>query len=319
MKRFTSVHDVPNINDLVRSAREFKSAPRRSESLGSGLTMGLLFLNPSLRTRMSTHIAARNLGIDVMVLNVGNDTWSIETRDGVVMDGAAGEHMKEAAGVLGRYCDLLGIRTFPGLVDRDLDYAETVLESFITSCNKPVVSLESATRHPLQSLADLVTIDEHKQTPRPKVVLTWAAHPKALPQAVPNSFVEWMRRAPVDLVITHPEGYELAEEFVGDVPVEYNQDVALDGADFVYAKNWSSYRDYGKIVNTDPTWQITRNKMALTAQAKFMHCLPVRRNVIVADDVLDSASSIVLDEAENRIYAAQAVLAAMVQDLRSSS
>jgi N-succinyl-L-ornithine transcarbamylase len=223
--------------------------------------------------------------------------------------------MKEAAGVMGRYCDILGIRSFPGLLDRSHDYAETVLESFIRYSGVPVVSLESATRHPLQSFADLITIRQHTPVDRPKVVLTWAAHPKALPQAVPNSFVEWMKHANVDLVVAHPKGYELAPEFSDGVYVTYDQREALDGAHFVYAKNWSSYSDYGRIISSDPSWQITKESMARTNAGKFMHCLPVRRNVIVSDDVLDSSSSLVLDEAANRVVSAQTVLAAMLEAL----
>jgi N-succinyl-L-ornithine transcarbamylase len=315
MKRFTNVADVANLDALLAEALAYAADPWRSADLGRRRTLGLVFLNPSLRTRMSTQKAAQLLGMDTIVLNAGADAWTIETRDGVVMDGTAGEHMREAAGVMGRYCDILGLRTFPGLVDRDYDYAETVLEQFIAYSGVPVVSLKSATRHPLQSFADLITIMQHKTVERPKVVLTWAAHPKALPQAVPNSFVEWMKGAPVDLVVTHPEGYELADEFVGGVHVTHNQHEALRGAHFVYAKNWSSYKDYGRITNTDPSWQITEAKMALTDNGKFMHCLPVRRNVIVSDAVLDSPRSIVLDEAANRVVSAQTVLAEMLKAL----
>ncbi|MCU0329411.1 MAG: N-acetylornithine carbamoyltransferase [Candidatus Kapabacteria bacterium] len=315
MRRFTSVHDVMNVNDILSSALAYAEDPWLTPSLGHRKTLGLLFLNPSLRTRMSTQKAARLLGMDVIVLNAGSDAWTIETRDGVIMDGAAGEHMKEAAGVMGRYCDVLGLRTFPGLVDRAYDYAESVLESFIAYSGVPVVSLESATRHPLQSFADLITIEQHKTVQRPKVVLTWAAHPKALPQAVPNSFVEWMKAANVDLVVAHPEGYELAPEFSDGVTVTHNQREALEGAHFVYAKNWSSYSSYGSILNTDPSWQITTESMARTDNGKFMHCLPVRRNVIVQDAVLDSDVSIVLDEAANRVVSAQTVLAAMLRAL----
>lgn len=315
MKRFTSVRDVASVDEILTSALAYAADPWLTPSLGHRRTLGLLFLNPSLRTRMSTQKAARLLGMDVIVLNAGSDAWTIETRDGVIMDGAAGEHMKEAAGVMGRYCDVLGLRTFPGLVDRDYDYAESVLESFITYSGVPVVSLESATRHPLQSFADLITIEQHKTVERPKVVLTWAAHPKVLPQAVPNSFVEWMKAANVDLIVAHPEGYELAPEFSEGVTVMHNQMEALEGAHFVYAKNWSSYSSYGSILNTDPSWQITTESMARTDNGKFMHCLPVRRNVIVQDAVLDSEASIVLDEAANRVVSAQTVLAAMLKAL----
>lgn len=315
MKRFTAVDDVPNLPALMAEALANAAAPRRAHGIGAGRTLGLLFMNPSLRTRMSTQKAAMNLGMDVIVLNAGADAWTLETRDGVIMDGAAGEHMKEAAGVMGRYCDILGLRSFPGLKDRAYDDTEVVLEQFIRYSGVPVVSLESATRHPLQSFADLITIEQHKPVARPKVVLTWAAHPKVLPQAVPNSFVEWMRAGDVDLVVTHPEGYELAPAFTDGVTVTHDQDEALRGAHFVYAKNWSTYEPYGTIQCTDPSWMITPEKMSLTDDGRFMHCLPVRRNVIVADAVLDGPQSLVLDEAANRVVSAQTVLHAMLEAL----
>ena len=253
--------------------------------------------------------------MDTIVLNAGGDSWTLETEDGVIMDGGTTEHIKEAAAVMGRYCDILGIRTFAGLTDREKDYNETILESFIEYAGVPVVSLESATRHPLQSFADLITIDEHKTTERPKVVLTWAPHPKALPQAVANSFAEWMHHADVDFVIANPEGYDLSPDFVKGATVTHDQDAALDSADFVYAKNWSSYEQYGQILSSDRSWTVTEEKMALTNNGKFMHCLPVRRNMIVSDGVLDGPSSIVVDEAAHRVTAAQVVLMHMLKGL----
>ncbi|GAB4339634.1 MAG: acetylornithine carbamoyltransferase [Flammeovirgaceae bacterium] len=316
MKQFLSVSDVPDAFQLVKEGLMLKKNPFQFSELGKNKTLGLIFLNPSLRTRMSTHKAALNLGMSVMVMNLDKEGWQIEMEDGTVMDGGSQEHIKEAVGVISRYCDILGVRTFAGLQDREKDYAEEVLMKFVKYSSIPVVSLESATRHPFQSLADWMTIEEHKKTSHPKVVLTWAAHPKALPQAVPNSFVEWMKIAPVDLVVTHPEGYELADEFSHGVKVVYHQDEALKDADFVYAKNWSSYKYYGQIYNSDRSWMITPEKMALTNNAKFMHCLPVRRNVIVADAVIDSPNSIVLDEAENRVYSAQIVLKKILEGLK---
>jgi len=262
---------------------------------------------------MSTQRAAQNLGMDVMVLNMDKDGWQLEFEDGAIMNGSSQEHIKEAAAVISQYCDVIGIRTFPSLQNREEDYIEKILGSFVKYATVPVLSLESATLHPLQSLADWLTIEEHKKREVPKVVLSWAPHPRALPQAVPNSFVQWLKAAPVELVITHPEGYELSNEFTVGVPVEYDQNKALVGADFVYAKNWSSYNDFGKILSTDSSWMITEKKMALTNQGAFMHCLPVRRNVIVADQVLDGPNSLVIQQAENRTYAAQAVLKRLLE------
>lgn len=313
MKRFTDVHSLHSLPDSLQQALALKADPWAHASFGARKTLGLLFMNPSLRTRMSTQKAAALLGMDVMVLNAGSDSWTLETRDGVVMDGGATEHIKEAAAVMGQYCDILGVRTFAGLQDRDADYREDVMESFIRYAGVPVISLESATRHPLQSFADLITIETTKTVARPRVVLTWAPHPKALPQAVANSFVEWMRHAEVDLVVTHPRGYELAPEFVDGVHVEYDQDAALDGADYVYAKNWSSYTSYGQILSSDRSWTITEEKMRRTNNARFMHCLPVRRNMIVTDGVLDGPSSIVIEQAGNRVVSAQTVLLQMLK------
>ncbi|MCP4522427.1 MAG: N-acetylornithine carbamoyltransferase [Cytophagales bacterium] len=309
MKHFTSVKDVENIDKLVQDALELKSDPLKYQHLGTGKTMGIIFLNPSLRTRLSTQKAARNLGMDVMVMNFTGEGWNLETQDGVIMDGGSQEHIKEAAAVIGQYCDVIGIRSFPSFESREEDYNEKILNDFIKYAGCPVVSLESATLHPLQSLADIITIEElKKEGKKPKVVLSWAPHPRRLPQAVANSFAQWMNEVDVDLVITHPEGYDLSPEFVGHAEVTNNQDEALKDADFVYVKNWSTYEPYGEIKSQDASWQITKEKMDLTNDGKFMHCLPVRRNVIVSDEVLDSDSSVVIQEAGNREWSASAVL-----------
>lgn len=308
MNQFISVHDVHDLKSLVQEALIQKKVPFADKHLGKNKTMGLLFFNSSLRTRLSTQRAAQNLGMEVIVMNVTQDSWGLEFEDGVIMNGDKAEHVKEAAAVIGQYCDIVGVRSFPGLVDREKDYADLVINQFRKYAGVPLVSLESATRHPLQSLTDLITIEQHKTKPRPKVVLTWAPHVKALPQCVPNSFAEWMNRADVEFVITHPEGYELAPEFAGNAQVTHNQREAFAGADFIYAKNWSSYTDYGKILSQNPDWMVTADKMALTNNAKFMHCLPVRRNVVVEDAVIDSPNSIVVHQATNRVWAAQAVL-----------
>ncbi|WP_422008451.1 N-acetylornithine carbamoyltransferase [Roseivirga pacifica] len=307
MNKFTSVQDIESLPSLVDQALKFK-ANQFHPSAYAGKSVGLVFLNPSLRTRLSSLKAARNLGAEAVVLDISKDGWALEFEDGKVMDGNKAEHIKEAAAVMGRYFDVLGIRTFPGLTNRDEDYAEELLNAFIKYAGVPVVSLESATRHPLQSLADVVSIKEQwNKTEKPKVVLTWAPHVKALPQAVPNSFVEWMKVADVDLTITHPEGYDLAQEFSEGVNVTYNQQEALKDADFVYVKNWSSYTDYGKILSQNESWRFSMEHLALTNNAKIMHCLPVRRGVVMDDAVLDSPNAIHLDQAENRVYAAQAV------------
>lgn len=319
MDHFTALRDVGDIAGLVREARRCKEEPLARVNLGRGRTLGLLFFNSSLRTRMSTWKAAQNLGLQVLVLNVGTDGWALEMRDGVVMDGDRAEHIRDAAAVMGQYCDILGLRAFPGLQDREADYNETVLNSFLRYSGVPVINLESATRHPLQSLADLLTIEEHKRRPRPKVVLTWVPHPRALPQAVANSFCEWMRAADVEFVLTHPPGYELAEEFTAGVQVEYDQNRALENADFVYAKNWSAYRDYGAILSTDRSWMISEEKMARTRSGKFMHCLPVRRNVVVTDAVLDGPDSLIYAQAANRVWAAQAVLQRLLHSMAGTT
>jgi N-succinyl-L-ornithine transcarbamylase len=314
MRHFTSVRDVEDVNKLVKSAIELKNDPLKYKELGRNKTIGLIFFNPSLRTRLSTQKAAHNLTVRVMEMNVGQDSWSLEIRDNVVMDGDKTEHIKEAAAVIGQYCDIIGLRSFPSLNDKETDYKEEVIQKFITYSGVPVISLESATLHPLQSLADLVTIEELKKKERPKVVLTWAAHPKALPQAVPNSFAEWMNVSNVDFVITHPEGYELDEKFTKGAHITHNQKEAFEGADFIYAKNWSSYEFYGNIIYKNNDWMVTQEKMKLTNQAKFMHCLPVRRNVIVSDEVIDGPNSVVIHQAGNRVWSAQAVMKKILED-----
>jgi N-succinyl-L-ornithine transcarbamylase len=308
MKLFTSVNDVENIHQLVSEAISLKKNPFANEHLGKHKTLGLIFLNPSLRTRLSTQKAAMNLGMQVMVMNLDKEGWALETQDGVIMNGTTVEHIREAAGVMGEYCDIIGFRSFPSLVNRDEDYSEEIFNKFVKFCGVPVVSLESATRHPLQSLADLITIEELKKIDKPKVVLTWAPHVKPLPQAVANSFAEWMNKADYDFVITHPEGYDLAPEFVGNATVSNNQDEALAGADFVYVKNWSSYSDYGKILTDADGWMMTNEKLKLTNNAGVMHCLPVRRGLELSHEILDGPNSLVLNQANNRVWAAQAVL-----------
>ena len=313
MKHFTAISDVADPGALVQKALEYKQNPYRPQE-AAGKKAGLIFLNPSLRTRLSTQVAAQNLGAEAIVLDIGKDGWALEFEDGVVMDGNKAEHIKEAAAVMGRYFDVLGIRTFPELKDRQADYQERLIKAFIDSAGVPVVSLESATRHPLQGLADLVTIQEHwKASRKPKVVLTWAPHVKALPQAVPNSFVEWMIAAEMDLTITNPEGYDLAPEFRKDIPVIHDQRKALDGADFVYVKNWSSYEQYGQVLSMDKAWTMSKAHLMLTNNAKVMHCLPVRRGLVIEDEVLDGPNAIHLDQAENRVYAAQAVLSELLK------
>ena len=308
MNHFISPADVPDLNQLITSGIIAKRNPFGDKQLGENKTIGLLFFNSSLRTRLSTQKAAQNLGMNVIILNVSQDSWGLEMEEGVVMNGASAEHVKEAAAVIGQYCDIIGVRSFAKLQDRAGDYSELVFEQFKKYAGVPIVNLESATRHPLQSLADCITIEEFKVKARPKVVLTWLPHFKALPQAVANSFCEWMNLMDVELVVTHPEGYDLAPEFVGKAEVLHDQNKALEGADFVYGKNWSSYTSYGQVLINDPTWMMNEEKMALTDNGKFMHCLPVRRNVKVTDGVLDSPHSLVIEQAANREWAAQAVL-----------
>jgi len=315
MRNFTSIKDVSDLNALIDAARSSKIPGQLQKKQGEGKTLGLIFMNPSLRTRLSTQKAGINLGMDVMVMNFSGEGWALETKKGVVMDGDKAEHIIEAAGVLGEYCDIIGLRSFPGLVDREADYSEEILTSLIKYSGVPIISLESATRHPLQSLADMVTIQEFKKVSKPKVVMSWAPHPRALPQSVPNSFVEWASKMDYELVVTHPEGYELSESIMNGVRIEYDQDKALEGADFVYVKNWSSYKQYGKILTTGSDWMISESKLRNSGDAKVMHCLPVRRNVVIADDILDSSRSIVVEEAGNRVCAAQAVIKEILKSL----
>lgn len=315
MKLFSSVNDVADIQSLVKEALQLKQNPYTYQHLGKNKTLALVFLNPSLRTRMSTQKAGLNLGMNVMVLNMDKEGWALELQDGAVMNGTTVEHIREAAAVLGQYADIIGVRSFPGLKDRDEDYSENIFNKFVKYCGVPVVSLESATRHPLQSLADLVTIEELKTRSRPKVVLTWAPHVKALPQAVPNSFAEWMCKADVDFTITHPKGYELSADFTQGAAITHNQDEALADADFIYVKNWSAYEPYGKVSGGYDDWMLTNNKLKATNNAKVMHCLPVRRNVELSDEILDGPNSVVVHEAGNRVWAAQAVLKQMLESL----
>jgi N-succinyl-L-ornithine transcarbamylase len=317
MTNFLSIHDVTDLDALIQSGLDAKHNPFADQHLGRNKTIGLIFFNSSLRTRLSTQKAAQNLGLNVMVLNVGQDSWGLELEDSVlgnpvIMNADKAEHIKEAAAVMGRYCNIIGVRAFAELKDRDKDYREQVMKQFTKYSGVPIVNLESATRHPLQSLADCITIEEFKTKARPKVVLTWLPHFKPLPQAVANSFAEWMNHREVEFVITHPEGYELAPEVVGNARVMHNQNEAFEGADFIYGKNWSSYTHYGQVLVQDPSWAVTMDKMRLTDNGKFMHCLPVRRNVKVTDEVLDSPQSIVIEQAANREWSAQAVLKAIL-------
>jgi len=316
MKSFFHVGDIGDLGKALEEARQVKATPYAWKDLGRNKTIMLIFFNSSLRTRLSSQKAALNLGMDPIVLNIGAESWKLETRMGVVMDSDKSEHLREAIPVIGSYCDMIGVRSFAGLTDRDFDYSETILNQFVEYSGRPVISLESATVHPCQAFADLITIEEYRRKPRPKVVLTWAPHPKALPQAVPNSFAEWMNAAAVDFVITHPEGYELDPRFVGNARVEYDQMKALEGADFVYAKNWSSLSEYGKVLSMDRSWTVDAAHMAVTDDAFFMHCLPVRRNMIVSDEVIDSPRSIVIPEAANRVVSAQVVMKRMLEDMQ---
>ncbi len=328
MRRFFSVKDIGNLELALKEAQQVKASPFGDQDLGRNRTAIFIFFNSSLRTRLSSQKAALNLGMNAIVLNVNGDSWKLETEMGVVMDGDKPEHLREAIPVIGSYCDIIGVRSFAGLKDRDFDYAETILEQFCQYSGKPVVSLESATVHPCQAFADLITIDEYWKKrcnelaaagktvkKRPKVVLTWAPHPRALPQAVPNSFAQWMLAADVDFVITQPEGYELCEDFTKGAAIEYDQKKAFEGADFIYAKNWSSYTNYGQVLSMDRAWTVDEDKMAVTDNAFFMHCLPVRRNMIVSDAVIDAPTSIVIPEAANRVVSAQVVLRRMLRSL----
>lgn len=315
MNIYTNVFDLGNLREAVREALEIKKNRYAYKQLGENKTLLMVFFNSSLRTRLSTQKAGMNLGMNTMVLDINQGAWKLETERGVIMDGDKQEHILEAIPVMGTYCDIIGVRAFAQFEDKEFDYQETILNQFIHYSGKPVFSMEAATGHPLQAFADLITIEEYKRTARPKVVLTWAPHPKALPQAVPNSFADFMNEADVDFVITHPEGYELSEKFVRDARVEYDQMKAFEGADFVYAKNWAAYQDpnYGKILSTDRSWTVSERQMAVTNNAYFMHCLPVRRNMIVTDDVIESPQSIVIPEAANREISAQYVIKKMLE------
>ncbi|MCF0166495.1 MAG: acetylornithine carbamoyltransferase [Bacteroidales bacterium] len=320
MRYFTSANQLGSIDEALAAAKYIKDNPFADQELGRNKTLLMVFFNNSLRTRLSTQKAALNLGMNVIVLDVNQGAWKLETERGVVMDGDKSEHLLEAVPVMGSFCDIIGVRSFAGLTDRDYDYAETIFNQFVKYSGKPVFAMETATVHPLQAFADLITIEEHKTKARPKVVLTWAPHPKALPQAVPNSFAEWMRVADVDFVVTHPEGYELDPLFVGDARVEYDQRKAFEGADFIYAKNWScpgvtNPADYGKILSKDMSWMVDSEHMAWTDNACFMHCLPVRRNMIVSDEVIESPRSLVIPEAANRVVSAQTVIREILKSL----
>ena len=317
MRHFTSVKEIGNLDLAVKEALEIKADRFKYNHLGKNKTLMMVFFNSSLRTRLSTQKAALNLGMNVIVLDINQGAWKLETERGVIMDGDKPEHILEAIPVMASYCDVIGVRSFARFEDKKYDYDEVILNQFIKYSGRPVFSMEAATRHPLQSFADLITIEEHKTVARPKVVLTWAPHPKALPQAVPNSFAEWMNAADVDFVVTHPEGYELDPQFVGNAKVEYDQMKAFEGADFVYAKNWAAYigDNYGKVLSKDRSWTVSDRQMAVTNNAHFMHCLPVRRNMIVTDDVIESPRSLVIPEAANREISATVGLKRILENL----
>ena len=312
MKKYTSINDIDHMLSWIEEAKEIKASPLKHNNLGKHKTLGLLFFNASLRTRLSTQKAALNLGMDPIVMNVSEDAWGIEFEDGTIMNGNTAEHIKEAAAVISQYCDVIAVRAFPSLKDKEQDEAEQVLQSFIQFASVPVISMESATEHPLQGFTDAITISENSTKKRPKVVLSWAPHVKALPHAVANSFVQAMHKMDVEFIITNPEGYNLNTEITKETPVSHNQVDAFKDADFIYTKNWSSYEDYGKILKTDTNWMLTKEKLG---NAKFMHCLPVRRNVVAEDAVLDSDCSLVLEQANNRTYAAQLVLKKVLESL----
>ena len=319
MRNFLSAHDVPDINAFVKKALEYKKDPYKDKNLGSNKRIGLLFLNPSMRTRLSTQLAAQNLGMDCIVFNVGSEGWALEFEEEAIMSGNTVEHVKDAAPVMGKYFDILAIRTFPSLKNREDDYSELFIKQFTKYAGIPVVSLESATLHPLQSLTDIITISEELEkskakNQKPKIVLSWAPHVKPLPQCVPNSFSQWIDKwSEAEFVITHPEDYELDEQFTKGAKILYNQDEALKDADFVYVKNWSTFHDYGKIYCNEPEWMLTNDKLELTNNAKVMHCLPVRRNVELSDEILDGKNSIVTEQAANRVWAAQAVISEILK------
>lgn len=314
MTNFLTFDDLPNLQIAVKEALFLKSNPLINKELGKNKILGMLFFNPSLRTRLSTQKAALNLGMNVMIMNFSNEGWALEFEDGVVMNGSKSEHIKEAAAVISQYCDIIAVRAFAKLQNKESDYKEEVLNGFLKYATVPIINMESALRHPLQAFADAITLEEFKPKHRPKVVLSWAPHPKALPHAVANSFVEMMQLQEADFVITHPKGYELDSKITKNTNIEYNQEEAFKNADFIYVKNWSSFNDYGKVLNLDANWMITADKMKLTNQAKFMHCLPVRRHVIVTDEVIDSENSLIINQANNRTYAAQFVLKKILEN-----
>lgn len=315
---YLSIKDIDSLENWVKEARDLKQDPLKYKQLGSDKTIGLLFFNPSLRTRLSTQKAAQQLGMNCMVMNFDKEGWALEYGDGIIMDQGKSEHVKEAAQVISQFCDIIAIRAFAGLEDKELDKAEVVLSGFVKYASVPIVNMESSVGHPLQALADAITLEEDSvriKNKKPKVVLSWAPHPKALPHAVANSFIEMMQRQDAEFVITHPEGYELDPEIVGESKVEYDQNNAFKGADYIYTKNWSSFREYGKVTSKDASWTISEEKMALTNEGRFMHCLPVRRNVVVNDEVLESGHSLVIQQADNRTYAAQIVLKKILETL----
>ena len=315
MKNFITINDLPNFKKCVENALIYKIDPFIHNGIGKNKTIGLLFFNPSLRTRLSTQLAAQNLGLNIMVMNLSTETWALEFEDGTKMSGIRSEHVKEAAAVISQYCDIIGIRAFANLTDKNKDEAEIVLNSFSKYAKKPILNMESSTSHPLQAIADAITIKENMPKHKPKVVLTWAPHPKALPHAVGNSFTRMINHIDADYYIAQPEGYELDSRITKNAKITYNQSEALENADFVYAKNWASYSNYGQILKTDNEWMLTEEKMKITNNAKFMHCLPVRRNIIVSDEVLDNKNSLVIQQANNRTFAAQSVIKLLIDGI----
>tara|TARA_B100002019_G_scaffold147073_1_gene126668 strand:+ start:347 stop:1297 length:951 start_codon:yes stop_codon:yes gene_type:complete len=315
MKNFITINDLPNFKECVENALIYKIDPFIHNGIGKNKTIGLLFFNPSLRTRLSTQLAAQNLGLNIMVMNLSTETWALEFEDGTKMSGIRSEHVKEAAAVISQYCDIIGIRAFANLTDKNKDEAEIVLNSFSKYAKKPILNMESSTSHPLQAIADAITIKENMPKHKPKIVLTWAPHPKALPHAVGNSFTRMINHIDADYYIAQPEGYELDSRITKNAKITYNQSEALENADFVYAKNWASYSNYGQILKTDNEWMLTKEKMKITNNAKFMHCLPVRRNIIVSDEVLDNKNSLVIQQANNRTFAAQSVIKLLIDGI----
>ena len=314
MKNYLTIDDLPNLDDAVAEALALKKDPYKYNNIGKNKTLGMLFFNPSLRTRLSTQKAAQQLGIHTMIMNFSNEAWALEFEDGTEMSGLRSEHIKEAAAVVSQYCDIVAIRAFASLTDKESDETEKVMHNFAKYASIPVVNMESATAHPLQALADAITIKEHSTIKRPKIVLTWAPHPKALPHAVANSFTRMVQKLDAEFVIAHPDGYTLDPKITKSTPLYRNQEEAFEGADFVYAKNWCSYTDYGKVLRTDNSWMLTAEKLRNTNHAKFMNCLPVRRNIVVSDDVLDSPNSLVIEQANNRTFSAQVVLKKIIEN-----